>query len=178
MLVNELFLPLASSFRSSAPGMSEQIASDDTGALRRDFEVRTMLCSLPRPLRDLLVPAVLALAADHWPWNPDPARHPVACGERRFAPRVLHPYSVTGLRALLVTELTLGMGLAQTPLPWLSRPARNAHLAVRAARIGQIAGALACHPQAGTLTDELYLALKTIRQWRATTPKAGASYKK
>ncbi len=163
MLVNELFLPPASSSRASAERMSEQIASDDTGVLRREFEIKTMLCRLPRPLRDLLLPALLALAADHWPWPPDPARRPVACGERRFAPRALHPCSVAGLRALLVTELTLGMGLAQTPLPWLSRPARNAHLAVRAARIGQVAGALACHPQAGSLTDELYLALKTIR---------------
>ena len=164
MLVNELFLPPAPPSRSSAPGMSEQIASDDTGVLRREFEIKTMLCRLPRPLRDLLLPALLALAADLWPWPPEPARRPVSCGERRFAPRALHGCSVTGLRALLVTEFTLSMSLAQTPLPWLSRPARNAHLAVRAARIGQVAGALACHPQAGSLTDELYLALKTIRQ--------------
>jgi hypothetical protein len=162
MLVHELFLPPASSSRSSSERMSEQIASDDTGVLRRDFEIKTMLCRLPRPLRDLLLPALLALAADQWPWPPDPARRPVACGERRFAPRALHPCSVAGLRALLVTELTLGMGLAQTPLPWLSRPARTARWALRAGRIGQVAGALACHPQAGSLTDELCLALKTI----------------
>ena len=154
MLVNELFLPPASSSRSSSERMSEQIASDDTDILRREFEIKTMLCRLPRPLRDLLLPAMLALAADHWPWPLDPARRPVSCGEKRFASRALHPRSVGGLRALLVTEISLGMGLAQTPLPWISRPARNAHLAVRAARIGQVAGALACHPQAGTLTDE------------------------
>jgi len=123
-----------------------------------------LLSFFPRALLVLLLPCLLAVAARRQPLDRERIQYPRPCmAWPRFKTPELQRASVAALRALLVSEFELGLSLTQTPLDWLSRPIRNFWLAMRAARIGQVAWELASRPDAAPLTDELSQALTALQ---------------
>ncbi len=171
MLVNAHFAsPSTVPFAPSAAGTppppvagSEAGARKHTGSQRREFEVRTLLRLLPEILRALVAPALLAVAAPGSPWSAASLELPwVPVPWRRYTSQELKQSDLDWLRGMLVVELKAGITLAERPLLWLCRPARNLWLALCAARFSQIVTALDCHPEADPHTDELYRALLAL----------------
>lgn len=139
------------------------------GTLRRELDLAVLLCRLPQPLRALFLPALLHLPGCVPPWGADRRHHPSATSPRqRLDGARLTASPLTGLRALLETELRRSLALTETPLEWLPRPGRNFWLAVQAHRIGEVVGALAQHPEALPLTDELWRIVQAVKEQRSS----------
>ena len=72
--------------------------------------------------------------------------------------------TIAWLRSMLVAECELGLTTVRTPFSWLSRPERNRDLAMRAARLGQLAEALEHCPEAEPLAQEAQRTLAALRR--------------
>jgi hypothetical protein len=156
-------LPFASPADHAAARKQPHPAPGDA-APRRPFEVKVLLCFLPEPLRVLFAPCLLTLAGTHLPLNDARVKHVgSALVWLRFRGE-MRADDLAWLRRALLEELHLGLALAETPMSWCARPVRNLRLLMRAARVGQLAEALAAHPDALPLTDELYHALWALRR--------------
>ncbi len=165
--------------RGAAPG----------GEQRREFELCLLVFCLPPWLHDTLLPTLRLEVKRRFPWSqercpfgggrlPKPGFGTLACcaGSRaraagsslmalgRFPASALGSSAVAWLRSTIVSELELGLTTIQTPLAWLSRPARNHWLAMRAARLGQLADALARSPEAEPLEQEAQRVLAALRR--------------
>lgn len=137
-------------------------ASDEQ---RRDLEVSLLVSCLPPWLRGRFVPTLRWEVKRRVPWSQERcASGAPLLAQRRFPPPTLASGSAGWLRALLVSECEIGMTTMQTPLEWLSRPARNYALAMRAARLGQLADALQRCPDAEPLAQEAEQVLAALRR--------------
>jgi len=143
----------------------ERAARPDARAMqRREYELTLLISFLPRASHPLLLPTLDAESARRCPWSRERATADAALTAReRLRPEQRQQHTLAGLRALLVGEFESGLRTVETPLEWLSRPARNCWLARRAARIGQVVDDLARQPQAEPLEGELRRALAALR---------------
>ncbi|HEU5366948.1 MAG TPA: hypothetical protein VFU69_00725 [Ktedonobacterales bacterium] len=132
---------------------------------RRDLELHLLVSCLPPWLRAMLLPTLCWEAKRRVPWSQERcAAGAPLLAQLRFPTPALTTGSAAWLRALLVSECEIGLTTIQTPLAWLSRPARNHALALRAARLGQLAAALERCPDAGPLSQEAEQVLAALRR--------------
>ncbi|HEY7357302.1 MAG TPA: hypothetical protein VH590_12575 [Ktedonobacterales bacterium] len=151
------------SFRLPHPPPPPPRAADEQQ--RRDLELQVLVSCLPPWLRDRLLPTLRWEVKRRAPWSQERcAAGAPLLAQRRFPTPALATGSAAGLRALLVAECEIGLTTMQTPLAWLSRPARNHALALRAVRLGQLAVALERCPDAGPLAEEVAQVLAALRR--------------
>ncbi|HEU5367792.1 MAG TPA: hypothetical protein VFU69_04995 [Ktedonobacterales bacterium] len=132
---------------------------------RRDLELHLLVSCLPPWLRGRFVPTLRWEAKRRFPWSQERcAAGPALLAQRRFPTPAMATGSAGWLRAMLVSECEIGLTTMQTPLEWLSRPARNYALAMRAARLGQLADALQHCPDAEPPEQEAECALAALRR--------------
>ena len=127
-------------------------------ALHQDLQV--LLASLPAAVRPALLRAFQAHISRQQPL--ESARPGMARLRAWLYAQAGAADALARLRAALVAELLLGISLVQTPRDWPSVAGRPERLARRAALLGQSAAALAAHPQALPLAQELQRALATL----------------
>jgi hypothetical protein len=132
---------------------------------RREMELQLLVSCLPPWLRALLVPTLRWEVKRRFPWSQERCAAGVALmSQRRLQASGLTNSSAAALRSMFISELEIGLTTIQTPLAWLSRPARNHTLAMRAARLGQLADALQHCPQAGPPEQEAEQVLCALRR--------------
>lgn len=151
------------SFRLPHPPPPRPRAADEQQ--RRDLELHLLVSCLPPWLRAPLLPTLRWEVKRRAPWSQERcAAGATLLAQRRFPTPALETGSAVGLRALLISECEIGLTTMQTPLAWLSRPARNHALALRAARLGQLAAALERCPDAEPLAQEVAQVLAALRR--------------
>ena len=152
------------SFRLPHPPPSTRPPAADEQQ-RRDLELQVLVSCLPPWLQAMLLPTLRWEAKRRAPWSQERcAAGPALLAQRRFPPPALENSRAGWVRALLVSECEIGLTTMQTPLAWLNRPARNHALALRAARLGQLADALQRCPDAGPLEREVVQVLAALRR--------------
>jgi len=136
-----------------------------TDEQRREIELRLLVSHLPQSLQAPFFSTLRWEVKRRAPWSQERcAAGAPRLSQRRFPTPTLDHSSPGWLRAMLVSECELGLTTIQTPLAWLNRPARNHALALRAARLGQVAEALERCPQAEPLAQEAERALAALRR--------------
>lgn len=131
---------------------------------RRDLELRLLVSHLPARLHALVLPNLRLELLRRFPWSLERcAAGPPLMAAKRFPAAALEDSRVLWLRAMLVSEWEIGLTTIQTPLAWLSRPARNHALALRAARLGQLVETLERCPEAEPLAQDIEHALAALR---------------
>jgi hypothetical protein len=123
---------------------------------RRDWELRLRVSSLPPRLRGEV--------QRRFPWGRERcADGPLMTAQGRFPLSTLAGSSVTWLRSMFISECEVGLTTIRTPPGWLNRLERNRDLAMRAARLGQLAQTLEHCPDAEPLDQEAHRALDALR---------------
>ncbi len=124
-----------------------------------------LVSHLPPWLRARLVPTLRWEAKRRFPWSQERcATGSALMAQKRFPTPSLEQGRAAWLRSMLVAECEIGLTTIQTPLDWLSRPQRNHALAMRAARLGQLAEALERSPEAEPPEQEAEHALAALRR--------------
>ncbi len=151
-------------FRGSVPPSTPRPQPLDAEQ-RREVELLLLVSLLPRALQASFFSTLRWEAKRRAPWGQDRCKtgSPLLA-QRRFPTPTLLGSGANWLRAMLVSECEIGLTTIQTPLAWLSRPARNHALALRAARLGQLAEALGRCPKAEPLPQEAERALAALRR--------------
>jgi len=142
----------------AAPPSMADMQQQRALALHQDLQV--LLASLPAAVRPALLRAFQAHISRQQPL--ESARPGMARLRAWLYAQAGAADALARLRAALVAELLLGISLVQTPRDWPSVAGRPERLARRAALLGQSAAALAAHPQALPLAQELQRALATL----------------
>jgi hypothetical protein len=144
----------------AAPPSMADMQQQRALALHQDLQM--LLASLPAAARPALLRAFQAHISQRQPL--ESARPGMARLRAWLYAQAGASDALARLRAALVAELLLGVSLVQTPRDWPSAGVRPERLARRAALLGQSAAALAAHPAALPLAQELWQAMQIIRQ--------------
>lgn len=132
---------------------------------RREWELRLLVSSLPPRLRVQFFPILRSEVRRRFPWGRERcADGPLMTAQGRFPTSTLAGSSIAWLRSMFISECEVGLTTVRTPFDWLNRLERNRDLAMRAARLGQIAQALECCPEVEPLDQEAHRALAALRR--------------
>src|SRR5581483_5839636 len=119
---------------------------------------------LPPRLRRQFFPVLRSEVRRRFPWGRERcADGPLMTAQGRFPASTLASSSIAWLRSMFISEWEVGLTTVRTPFGWLNRLERNRDLAMRAARLGQLAQALAHCPDADPLDEEASRALDALR---------------